>query len=79
MFCEKMQERNHITTSASLKKIYGIYFRLRQEVNDRQNLELVRCARALGMHPMYMGHFTRMFCEKIREGPSRRFMVSTSA
>jgi hypothetical protein len=49
-------------------KVFSV--NLKSEAGDRQNLELFRCARALGLHPMYMGHFTRMYCDQIRKGPS---------
>lgn len=57
-----------ITMHTYCNKVFSV--NLKPEAGDRQNLELFRCARALGLHPMYMGHFTRMYCDQIRKGPS---------
>ncbi|PVH98271.1 hypothetical protein DM02DRAFT_630397 [Periconia macrospinosa] len=42
---------------------------------DRENLEIVRAARVMGLHNMYVGHFTRSYCDMIRDGmPSYELM-----
>lgn len=57
-----------MTAHTQCNKVFSVT--LKQDGNDRHNLELVRCARALGLDSMYMGHFTRKYCEQIRDGPS---------
>lgn len=48
---------------------------LKKDSSDRYNLELVRCARVLGLHPMYVSQFTRHYCEKMRDGPSKELVA----
>ncbi|CAI6333556.1 unnamed protein product [Periconia digitata] len=38
---------------------------------DRNNFEVIRAARVMGLHNMYVGHFTRHYCENIRN--SKKF------
>lgn len=39
----------------------------------RYNLELVQAARVMGLHNMYVGHFTRHYCSMIRSGKCPSF------
>ncbi|KAF9741702.1 hypothetical protein PMIN06_001389 [Paraphaeosphaeria minitans] len=55
------------------KSVFSI--KLKPENSDRQNLQLVRCARVLGLHPMYVSQFTRGYCEKLRDGPSKELVA----
>ncbi|KAL1600546.1 hypothetical protein SLS60_006932 [Paraconiothyrium brasiliense] len=57
-----------ITMHTHCSRVYSVS--LKPENSDRHNLELVRCARVLGIHSMYMGHFTRLYCQKVRDGPT---------
>lgn len=38
------------------------------EKADEKNLHTCRAARVLGLHNMYVGHFTRTYCDRIRAG-----------
>ncbi|KAF1968285.1 hypothetical protein BU23DRAFT_602331 [Bimuria novae-zelandiae CBS 107.79] len=57
-----------ITMHTYCNKVFSVT--LKQGNGDRHNFELIRCARALGLHSMYMGHFTRLYCQQCRDGPS---------
>ncbi|KAJ4360785.1 uncharacterized protein N0V89_001352 [Didymosphaeria variabile] len=57
-----------ITMHTHCSRVYSVS--LKPENSDRYNLEIVRCARVLGLHSMYMGHFTRLYCQKVRDGPT---------
>ncbi|KAF2449838.1 hypothetical protein P171DRAFT_200587 [Karstenula rhodostoma CBS 690.94] len=54
---------------------YVFSISLNKDNSDRHNLELIRCARVLGLHSMYMGHFTRLYCQKVRDGPSKELVA----
>jgi hypothetical protein len=62
-----------ITMHTHCNRVFSVS--LKPENADRYNLELVRCARVLGLHPMYMGHFTRMYCQSVRDGPSKKLIA----
>lgn len=62
-----------ITMHTHCNRVFSIT--LKPENDDRFNLELVRCARVLGMHGMYMGHFTRLYCQKVRDGPAKELVA----
>ena len=62
-----------ITMHIRCNKVFSVT--LKNDGSDRHNLNLVRCARALGLTPMYMGHFTRKYCEQIRNGPSSELVA----
>lgn len=47
-------------------KVFSIH--LESDKSDRENLQIVHAARVLGLHNMYVAHFTRKFCDRIREG-----------
>lgn len=57
-----------ITMHTHCNKVFSVT--LKHNDSDRHNLELVRCARALGIPGMYMAHFTRKYCQAVRDGPS---------
>ncbi|OAK93825.1 hypothetical protein IQ06DRAFT_364161 [Phaeosphaeriaceae sp. SRC1lsM3a] len=44
------------------------------EKNDGKNLKICRAARVLGLKNMYVGHFTKLLCDRVRSRPSRQFM-----
>ncbi|KAK7180004.1 hypothetical protein PSPO01_14003 [Paraphaeosphaeria sporulosa] len=62
-----------MTMHTYCKSVFSI--KLRPENSDRQNLQLVRCARVLGLHPMYVSQFTRGYCEQVRYGPSKELVA----
>jgi hypothetical protein len=62
-----------ITMHTHCSRVFSVS--LKPENSDRYNLELVRCARVLGLHPMYMGHFTRLYCQNVRDGPSKELIA----
>jgi hypothetical protein len=45
------------------------------EKADEKNLHISRAARVLGLHNMYVGHFTRTYCNRIRAGITIDLMV----
>ena len=61
-----------ITMHTHCNRVFSVS--LKQENGMRHNLELVRSARVLGLHSMYMGHFTRLYCQQIRDGPSEELI-----
>ena len=42
---------------------------------DDKNLHITHAARTLGLHNMYVGHFTRTYCDRIRAGISIELMA----
>lgn len=44
------------------------------EKHDLQNLKICRAARILGLTNMYVGHFTKILCDRVRSRPSYQFM-----
>ncbi|KAJ4304525.1 hypothetical protein N0V90_000051 [Kalmusia sp. IMI 367209] len=57
-----------MVTHTYCNRVYSVSLRL--EEGERYNLELVKAARVLGLHSMYVAHFTKQFCQMIRNGPS---------
>ncbi|KAF2125704.1 hypothetical protein P153DRAFT_369716 [Dothidotthia symphoricarpi CBS 119687] len=49
------------------------------EKNDVKNLNICRAARVLGMNNIYVGHFTRTFCDRIRSQKASPAFISLVA
>ncbi|KAF2635696.1 hypothetical protein P280DRAFT_473622 [Massarina eburnea CBS 473.64] len=72
-----MRHIDWMTQQTVAEKVFSIH--LDQNENDRahrSNLELVRAARVMGMTNIYVGHFTRHYCEKIRRGKVSQSLMS---
>ncbi|KAH6633710.1 hypothetical protein C7974DRAFT_453215 [Boeremia exigua] len=46
-------------------RVYSITLHSDEKFDDK-NLQICRAARVLGLHSMYVGHFTKIFCDRIR-------------
>lgn len=46
-------------------RVYSITLHSDEKFDDR-NLQICRAARVLGLNNMYVGHFTKVFCDRIR-------------
>ncbi|KAF2686019.1 hypothetical protein K458DRAFT_416387 [Lentithecium fluviatile CBS 122367] len=58
-------------------KVFSIS--LNHEHTDERNLNIVRAARVLGLNNTYVGHFTRQYCDKIREHDLNYELMGTIA
>ncbi|KAF3040565.1 hypothetical protein E8E11_000063 [Didymella keratinophila] len=46
-------------------RVYSVTLHSDEEFDDK-NLQICRAARVLGLNNMYVGHFTKIFCDRIR-------------
>jgi hypothetical protein len=56
-----MEDMAHRGGAFSISLFHG-------EKADEKNIHTSRAARVLGLHNMYVGHFTRTYCDRIRAG-----------
>lgn len=60
-------------------RVYSITLHA-DETFDNKNLQICRAARVLGLSSMYVGHFTKIFCDRIRSDlASFEFMSKVAA
>ncbi|KAF2994360.1 hypothetical protein E8E13_001122 [Curvularia kusanoi] len=59
-------------------RVYSISLHPNESFDDK-NLQICRASRVLGLNNMYIGHFTRTFCDRIRSGNSSYVFMSKIA
>jgi hypothetical protein len=74
--------KNHLQWMMEMtfqRRVYSITLTV-SEISDKddvKNMKICQAARALGLKSMYVGHFTKMFCDRIRSGKSSLQFFST--
>ncbi|KAF1958182.1 hypothetical protein CC80DRAFT_502974 [Byssothecium circinans] len=69
-----IQWMNDLTRS---ERVFSVHLDMNEDDRKhRENLEVVRAARVMGINNIYIGHFTKHYCEKIRNNALSHALMS---